>query len=85
MTPPDGALFLPNAWSRLSRNEKKTSTEYPTRKATANGGIEAPSVIVKLLNKPTTAPPMPAIRKRAEWAIDGMNVLAFHASQRAQE
>ena len=58
-----------------SRNAKNTSTAYPSRKANANGGMEAPCPIVKLLNRPTTAPPIAAIRKRAELAIEGTNVL----------
>jgi len=67
-------LVLAKAWSSPSRKEKNTSTAYPTRKAIAKGGIEAPCVIVKLLNSPTTAPPIAAMRKRAELATDGTNV-----------
>src|SRR5580765_2453696 len=68
-------VALVNACRTLSRNEKKTSTAYPTRKAIANGEREAVCVTVKLLNRPTTAPLMPATRKRAELATEGVNVL----------
>ena len=40
------------------------------RKANASGGNDAVSVMAKLLNNPTTAPPMAAMRKRAELAAD---------------
>src|SRR5579862_533005 len=76
-------LFFVNAWSNPSRNEKKTSTAYPTRKATARGEIEAPCVMVKLPNRPTTAPPIPAMRKRAKLALDdGINVSVRNSSSK---
>src|ERR1700722_12568716 len=69
-----------------SRKEKNTSTAYPTRKAIARGEMEAPSVIEKLLNRPTTAPPMPAIRKRAQFARDdGVNVSALNCSSKERK
>jgi len=49
--------FLAKVCRRPSKKAKKTSTAYPTRKAMASGGIEAPCVILKLLKSPTTAPP----------------------------
>jgi len=35
-------LVLVKAWSKPSRNEKNTSTAYPTRKAIARGGMDGP-------------------------------------------
>ena len=49
-------LDLVKACSKPSKNEKNTSTAYPTRKAIARGEIDAPCVHMKL-NSPTTAPP----------------------------
>jgi hypothetical protein len=66
-----------------SRNEKNTSTAYPTRNAMARGEMEAPSVMEKLPNSPTTAPPMPAIRKRAQFAREeGVNVRVLSSSSK---
>src|ERR1022692_1966270 len=67
-------LLLVNFWSMLSRDAKKTSTAYPTRNAIASGGMEAPCPMAKLLNRPTTAPPMAAIRNRGASATDGVYV-----------
>src|ERR1700730_5077169 len=58
-----GLRTLSNVWTNASRNEKNTSTAYPTRNATACGDTETPWV--KLLNRPTTVPAMSAIIKRA--------------------
>src|ERR1700730_7177326 len=58
-----GLRTLSNVWTNASRNEKDTSTAYPTRNATASGDTETPWV--KLLNRPTTVPAMSAIIKRA--------------------
>src|SRR5208337_5369775 len=69
--------FRVKLWSKVSRNAKNTSTAYPTRKARASGGMETACVMVKLLNSPTTAPPMPAMRKRARLVSEGTNVLVL--------
>src|ERR1035437_9571065 len=68
------AAFRVNVCIKPSRKAKNTSTAYPTRKARARGEREAPCVMLKLLNKPTTAPPIAAIKNRAEFASEGMNV-----------
>src|ERR1035437_5540935 len=58
------ALLVVNFWIVPSRNAKNTSTAYTTRNAIAKGGMETPCPMAKLLNRPTTAPPIAAIRNR---------------------
>ena len=78
-------LDLVKACSNPSKNEKNTSTAYPTRNAIARGEIDAPCVNTKL-NSPTTAPPMPAIRKRAQFVFDdGTNVSALSSSSKLRK
>jgi len=55
---------------RVSRNDRKTSTENPIRNAIASGDIEADCPSVKLLNRPTTPPAIAATTKCAELASD---------------
>src|SRR5262249_20008239 len=55
---------------RVSRNDRKTSTENPIRNAIASGDIEADCLSVKLLNRPTTPPAIAATTKCAELASD---------------
>src|ERR1035438_7289638 len=71
------ALLVVNFWIVPSRNAKNTSTAYPTRNAIAKGGMETPCPMAKLLNRPTTAPPMAAIRNRGASATDGAYVRAW--------
>src|SRR5215469_2547252 len=55
---------------RVSRNDRKTSTENPIRNAIASGDIDADWPSVKLLNRPTTPPAIAATTKWAELASD---------------
>jgi hypothetical protein len=68
----EGGVLLVKALINPSKNAKKTSTAYPTRKATARG--EAEACCEKFPKRPITVPPIAAIKKRAELAADGINV-----------
>src|SRR3984957_16256304 len=77
---------LGNYWINPSRKAKNRSPADPTRKAIGRGEMEAHSVKEKLLNRPTTAPPMPAIRKRAQFALDdGVNVSVLNCSSKERK
>ena len=80
-----GYLDLVKDCSSPSKNEKNTSTAYPTRKAMARGETDSPPVNAKL-NSPTTAPPIPAMRKRAQFAFDdGAKVSVLSSSSKLRK
>lgn len=77
-----GVLAFVKNCSSPSKKEKKTSTAYPTRNAIARGETEALCVKAKL-NSPTTVPPIPAMRKRAQWVFDdGTKVSVLNSSSK---